>query len=135
MAARQSSPLCASLGFLLLLIGVISYHLPEVQAEYNHFWCIPKFRRNNENKIEDLQKTVVRNYTWRFYARTFLMIFCFINKKKIKIKCTSVSLLIFVHVCNKTLWIYAGGLCGFRHSPLSLFCTALCWDKHNRMES
>ncbi|KAG8002249.1 hypothetical protein GBF38_012681, partial [Nibea albiflora] len=44
-------------GFLLLLIGVISYHLPEVQAENKDFWC--KFEhRKSEERIDDLRKTM-----------------------------------------------------------------------------
>lgn len=39
MAACQSSLLCAPGLLLLLLIGVISSHLPEVQGSACHFWC------------------------------------------------------------------------------------------------
>ncbi len=62
MAARQSSPLCAPPGLLLLLIGVISCHLPEVQARPIEFWCNCKNRKIMEGKIEALKEDMVRNY-------------------------------------------------------------------------
>uniref|UniRef100_A0A3B4ZB94 Thrombopoietin n=1 Tax=Stegastes partitus TaxID=144197 RepID=A0A3B4ZB94_9TELE len=45
MAARQSFPLYAPPGLLLLLIGVISTHLPEVHARPIDFWCKNDSRR------------------------------------------------------------------------------------------
>ncbi|XP_078023488.1 uncharacterized protein LOC144462773 isoform X2 [Epinephelus lanceolatus] len=56
MAARQSSPPCAPLTLLLLLIGVISCHLPEVQARPTDFWCNPQARKTMERKTEGLRK-------------------------------------------------------------------------------
>ncbi|XP_070762718.1 erythropoietin-like [Enoplosus armatus] len=55
MAACQSSPLCAPQG-LLLLIGVISFHVPEVQAAPADFWCNVKAREYMEKKTEGLKK-------------------------------------------------------------------------------
>lgn len=56
MAARQSYPLCAPTGLLLLLIGVISSHLPDVQAKPITFWCNSESRKHMENKIEQTEK-------------------------------------------------------------------------------
>ncbi|XP_049432936.1 thrombopoietin isoform X2 [Epinephelus fuscoguttatus] len=41
---------------LLLLIGVISCHLPEIQARPNNFWCSPQARKTMERKTEGLRK-------------------------------------------------------------------------------
>lgn len=40
---------------LLLLIGVISSHLPEVQARPTDFWCNRQARKNMEERIERLK--------------------------------------------------------------------------------
>ncbi|XP_074496353.1 thrombopoietin-like isoform X2 [Sebastes fasciatus] len=40
---------------LLLLIGVISSHLPEVQARPTDFWCNRQARKNMEERIEMLK--------------------------------------------------------------------------------
>ncbi|XP_068173987.1 thrombopoietin isoform X2 [Antennarius striatus] len=56
MAVHQSSPLCPPPGLLLLLIGVISSHLPEIQARPADFWCNSQARKNMGNKIEGLKK-------------------------------------------------------------------------------
>lgn len=63
MAAHQSFLLCAPLGLLLLLIGVISSHLPDVQAKDTDFWCNFRARKRMEDKISCLQREMVRIYT------------------------------------------------------------------------
>ncbi|KAM3616667.1 uncharacterized protein V6R79_021505 [Siganus canaliculatus] len=56
MAGYQSSPLCAPLGFLLLLVGVISFHIYKVQAGPIDFWCKCQARKNMEKRTDGLQK-------------------------------------------------------------------------------
>lgn len=53
MAIRQSFPLCAPAGLLLLLIGVISTHLPEVHARPKDFWCKNDSRKRMMERIAD----------------------------------------------------------------------------------
>lgn len=60
MAAHQSCPLCAPLGLLVLLIGVISSHLPEVQGRPTDFWCNDQARESMEKRIEGVKKDMVR---------------------------------------------------------------------------
>ncbi|KAM8768591.1 thrombopoietin-like [Acanthopagrus schlegelii] len=43
---------------LLLLIGVITSHLPEVQAAPIDFWCNPPYRRGMANMTEELKDDV-----------------------------------------------------------------------------
>lgn len=62
MADRQSSLLCVPPGLLLLLLAVISSHLPEVHARPTDFWCNCQARKNMENSIEGLKDNRVRNY-------------------------------------------------------------------------
>lgn len=60
MAALKPSLLCASLGLLLLMIGVIATPLPQVQARPSDFWCNSQARKNMERRIEGLQTDMVR---------------------------------------------------------------------------
>lgn len=61
MATLQSSPLCGPPGLLLLLIGVITSHLPEVQAAPIVFWCNSPDRKMMANMIDGLKDGMVRN--------------------------------------------------------------------------
>lgn len=56
MAGYQSSLLCAPLGFLLLLVGVISFHIYKVQAGPIDFWCNCQARKNMEKRTDGLEK-------------------------------------------------------------------------------
>ncbi|XP_040902649.1 uncharacterized protein LOC121187460 isoform X2 [Toxotes jaculatrix] len=56
MAAGQSTPLWAPLGLLLLLIGVISSHIPDVQGRPIDFWCNRQARKSLENGIAGLKE-------------------------------------------------------------------------------
>ncbi|XP_034557334.1 uncharacterized protein LOC117825544 [Notolabrus celidotus] len=56
-AALQTSPLSAPSGLLLLLlIGVISCHLPGVQARPIDFWCNREARKHMGKAVEGLKK-------------------------------------------------------------------------------
>ncbi|XP_065816829.1 thrombopoietin-like isoform X3 [Labrus bergylta] len=59
MSSLQSCPLCAPPGFLLLLIGVISSHLPGVQSRPVDFWCNRDARKNLVKTIEELKKDML----------------------------------------------------------------------------
>ncbi|XP_067450092.1 thrombopoietin-like [Thunnus thynnus] len=59
MAVRHSSPLCAPVGLLLLLLGVFSSHLSEVQARPTDFWCNYQERKKMEQRtLEELKRDI-----------------------------------------------------------------------------
>ncbi|KAA8593728.1 hypothetical protein FQN60_004562 [Etheostoma spectabile] len=61
MAADQASPLCASLGLLLLLlIEVICFHPPVVQASPTDLLCNRQARKKMEKRIERLRKAMLQ---------------------------------------------------------------------------
>lgn len=62
MTSCHSSWLCAFLGLLLLMMGVISSHLPQVQTRPTGFWCHYLARKNVGNRIEGLEKDMVRKH-------------------------------------------------------------------------
>lgn len=64
MGVRQSSPLCALAGLLLLLMGVISTYLPEVQTRHIDFWCNRQARKFMETMIDRLKRDMVRNSSY-----------------------------------------------------------------------
>lgn len=68
--------LCAFLGLLLLMIGVISIRLPQVQIRPTDFWCHCLARKNMGNRIEGLEKDMVRkhalmNFNIKSFERQF----------------------------------------------------------------